>query len=112
MPTLLRELVKRIVDGAPDCRVVEELPDADLFTPELRATEADFVIVGADEAPEHAIGQLLAVRCELKVLGLSSDGRRALLHELRPHKVPLGELSPGTLLEVMRGGGTSTGEGA
>jgi hypothetical protein len=105
MPTMLRQLLVRIVAQVPDVDIVAELPDDDLRSPRVAETTADVVVVDSDQAPPEDVAALLLARCRTKVLGLSSDGRRAFLHELRPHRVPLGELSPAALVEVLRRGG-------
>jgi hypothetical protein len=35
-------------------------------------------------------------------MGVSADGRSACLYELRPHRVPLGDLSAQGLVEAIR----------
>jgi chemotaxis response regulator CheB len=104
MPTMLRQLLVRIVDQVPDLDIVAELPDDNLRSPRIMETPADVVVVDSDQAPMDAVVALLRSQCQTRILGLSSDGSRAFLHELRPHRVPLGELSPAALLEVIRKG--------
>jgi hypothetical protein len=106
MPAMLRQLLVRIVAQVPDIEIVAEWPDDDLRSPRALETLADFVVVDSDRAPMEDVAALLLARCRSKVLGLSSDGRRAFLHELRPHRVPLGELSPAALVDVIRKGAT------
>jgi hypothetical protein len=104
MPTMLRQLLIRIVAQVPDLDIVAELPDDDLRSPRITEIPADVVVVDSDQAPMDAVEALLRTHCQTRILGLSSDGRRAFLHELRPHRVPLGELSPAALIEVIRNG--------
>jgi chemotaxis response regulator CheB len=106
MPAMLRELLVRIVAQAPDIEIVADLPDDDLRSPSALQRQADVVVVDSDRAPVEDVAALLLERCRTKVLGLSSDGRRAFLHELRPHRVPLGELSPAAFVDVIRKGAT------
>jgi hypothetical protein len=63
---------------------------------------ADFVIVGFDANVDEAIGSLLAADRGVRALELRADGRDGVLSELRPHRVPLGEISPETLLHTIR----------
>lgn len=104
MPTMLRQLLVRIVEQVPDIDIIAELPGHDLRSPEVLESTPDFVVVDSDQAPMEDVAALLLARCRTKVLGLSSDGRRAFLHELRPHRVSLGELSPTALIDVIRRG--------
>lgn len=100
---MLGEIVRGIVEPEPGCRVVGEFPGTDLFTDRLLAADADVLIVGTDEVREDKVAEMLESRCRLRILGLSSDGSRALLHELRPYRIPLGELSAARLLSIVRG---------
>ena len=68
----------------------------------LEEHDADFVITGADVLRPDDVDALLEARPRMKVLAVVGDGRDAFLYELRPQKVPLGEVSPHTLLEAIR----------
>lgn len=100
---MLTEVVRGIVEPEPGCQVVGEFPGRDLRSTRLLAAGADILIVGSDEVREDDVAQIVKDCCRLRILGLSSDGSRALLHELRPRRIPLGELSPARLLSVVRG---------
>ena len=50
---------------------------------------------------------LLYERPRLKILTISADGRYGFLHKLMPEVMPLGEVSPGVLVEAIRS--TSSG---
>ena len=103
MPTMLRQIVRRIAEDAPELDVVAELPDADLESPEVLDAEPDVVITGADPASEDAVTKLLRRRRAIRVLGISADARHVTLYELRPQRIPLGELAPATLVTAIRG---------
>jgi len=93
LPQMLSEIVKDILNHAADVAVVEP----------GRPDDVDVVIVAArsDELP--ATGQVMLLRRPtVKVLTISGDGRRAYLHELLPHRTPLGEVSAETLLAAVR----------
>ncbi|MEA2588616.1 MAG: hypothetical protein QOH66_1543 [Actinomycetota bacterium] len=100
---MLTEIVRGIVEPEPECQVVGEFPGTDLHANSLLTADADVLIVGSDEVREDDVAQIIKDCCRLRILGLSSDGSRALLHELRPQRIPLGELSPARLLSVVRG---------
>jgi hypothetical protein len=38
----------------------------------------------------------------VRALEVGSDGRESVLYELRPHRVSLGEISPGALVRTIR----------
>jgi chemotaxis response regulator CheB len=101
---LLRAVVQDIVANQTDMAVVAA---ADRFE-NLRAgdgTRGDVFLVAIDsEPPAELYEQVLATPGPRRVIGISSDGRRTSLFELRPTVSPLGELSASELLEVIRGG--------
>jgi DNA-binding NarL/FixJ family response regulator len=92
----------------------------------ILATQADMEVVGAVTVPVEvllAAGQtaahvvllglegrelpgiashLLDEYPSIKVLAVAADGRRALLYELQPRLVAIGEASPATLVEAIR----------
>jgi hypothetical protein len=102
MPTMLRELVHGLIAVPADFGIdVEELPDATLSSPALRDRDIDLVILDTDSTSDHAVAAFLADHCRVKVLGVSADGRRGLLHEMRPQRVLVGELSREVLVDVV-----------
>jgi len=101
---MLRQIVRRIAEDAPELDVVAELPDAGLDSPEVLSAGPDVVITGADRASEDAVMSLLRRRRGVRVFGISADGRHVTLYELRPQRIPLGELAPATLVTAVRGG--------
>lgn len=51
-------------------------------------------------APE-AVARLLDDYPGLRILVVEDDGREGSMWELRPHRIPLGELSPGRLIQAV-----------
>lgn len=104
MPTMLRQLVRETVAELPDVELVAELPEWDLHAAARvgSAAAADLYLVAAEQAGADDVAELLYAGRRPKVLAVSSDGRRAFLYELRPHRRPLGELSPAGLIAVIR----------
>jgi len=67
-------------------------------------TDADVVILARDGAAESQnYDALLHGRPRLRVIEILEAGRSGSLHEMQPHHMPLGELSPRHLVEVIRG---------
>jgi chemotaxis response regulator CheB len=102
MSPLLREIVRRTLDREPDLQVVV---DRAVVADALAAVErdrADFVIIGSNADQTVDVRSLLACSRGVRVLELRSDGKKGVLHELRPHRVALGELSPDALLRTIR----------
>jgi hypothetical protein len=99
MSQMLREIMKALVAGEPDLELVAELPDAAALADAVSRCGPD-VVVGHSTPGE--IQHLLEQRPTMKIVQVENDGRFSFLYELRPHSVPLGELSNARLLEVLR----------
>jgi DNA-binding NarL/FixJ family response regulator len=103
MPRMLREIVRRSVEADGDFVVVGELDDMATVVEAAEHTDAQFVLADLGVTEPAGVERLLEVLPQVKVLGIARDGRQGFLYELRPQRIPLGELSPETLLDVMRG---------
>ena len=103
MPPLLREIVRDAVAREPDFELVAEHEDAPDVRDTLEHDGADFVIVGSDAAAAACVSSLVAAQRGMRALELRADGRESVLYELRPHRVPLGEISAETLVRSIRG---------
>ena len=103
MPRILREVITTIVADQPDMEIVGEVPE-DADPAEVDALGASFITVGLDRsgALPPTAGRLLADRTAVPMLGLSAEGRIGYLYELRPHRQPIGEVSPEVLLSTIR----------
>jgi DNA-binding NarL/FixJ family response regulator len=103
MPRLLRELIESAVGDAPDMSVVGRLAHDEPAAPSLERTNADvFILTVPDDQSTVELAPLLYRHSCLKLLAIGVDGRSASLYELRPHRVPLGELSPHGLVQAIR----------
>ncbi|GJG89711.1 hypothetical protein tb265_48920 [Gemmatimonadetes bacterium T265] len=102
-----QEIVERAARAAPDVELVgPALPGAPAgaLASAVARTRADVAIVAlSDAAAVAAYGGLLYAHPRLRLLAVTDGGRGAVLYELRPHAVPLGELSAGGLLDAVRG---------
>jgi DNA-binding NarL/FixJ family response regulator len=103
MPRMLREIVSGTISAQPDMQVVAEDMDYEGMLSAAERNRASVVIVGSDGADVEDMCERLAVqRPDLGVLALSADGRHTTVHELRPFRTHLGELSPQQLVEAIR----------
>ena len=100
MPPLLGGIVRDAIAREPDLDVVAEREAARLREV-VEQDEPDFVIVGTDDA-SAAVRSVVEGRRGVRALEVHSDGRESVLYELRPHRVPLGEISPATLVQTIR----------
>ena len=110
MSPLLREIVRETIAREPDLDVVAEHDAGVDVRAAVEREEADFVIVGSDAVAAAAVSTLVAADRGVRALELRSDGRDSVLYELRPHRVPLGEISPEALLHTIRAAPTWMGE--
>lgn len=109
MPQMLRDIISGTLSSEADMDVVGELHGGvDLLTAASQM-QAEVVVVGlADsELPGDCL-RLFDLQRHIHVLGVSGDGRRAFLYDLRPQRTPLGELSPQELVDVVRAAARST----
>jgi DNA-binding NarL/FixJ family response regulator len=101
MPPLLRDIVRNVLSGEPDIEIVAEHDIAVDVRDAVEQGDADLVIVGSDES-SSALREAVAGDRGVRALEVRSDGKESVLYELRPHRVPLGEISPETLLRTIR----------
>ena len=98
---VLGEIIRNVVTDAPGVDVVAEM-SADRLD---RATGADDVdVVLCNNADEQRVRQLLTDSAGgvPPVLTAVDDGRSAVLWRVVPDRVPLGVLSPGSLVDWIR----------
>ena len=99
---MLRDIVARLLTAEENLEVVGEGDPRDLSAA-LAAFGVDVVVLGCVDPEEPEISQrLLRAHPFLKVLAVAMECRQAVLHELRPHRTILGELTPENLLAAIR----------
>jgi DNA-binding NarL/FixJ family response regulator len=100
---MLREIVSETISAQPDMHVVAEHLEHEGMLSAATRNRARVVIVGSDGAEVEDLCKRVALqRPDVVVLAVSGDGRQTVVHELRPHRVPLGELSPRQLVKAIR----------
>ena len=103
MPRMMRDVFKQVVEDQSDMEVVGDLTDPVELLLAAGQRQADVVVLGLNDADFPGIcSHLLSEYPHLKLLGVTADGRRAFLYELRPQKVAIGEVSPEGLLAAIR----------
>ena len=100
---MLRQLVRQVAVSGPGVAVVAELPGPLRDPAAVIAANPDVVILGVDDASEQAVTDLLFTSRAVRVLGISPDAANTTLYELRPQRIPLGELGADALRAVIRG---------
>lgn len=110
MPPLLLEMLRDAIAPQGDMEIVGTAADEPNLGALLENTEADVVVVKRDGAlKRNAVNELLYQRPRLRVFEIVDRGRRGLLHEMRPRRVALGEVSPQRLIDAIRGTGEQPG---
>lgn len=103
LPRMLSQIMGAFLESANDIEQVgmaESQADLLELTRRLRP---DVVIMGLDSADMASMRwSLFTGDPQLRVLGVVGEGRQTFVYELRPHRTPLGELSPEELLTAVR----------
>ncbi len=102
MPLMLRDIVNEVLASEPDLEVVGEFPDATELTAAVEQTDAAVVVAGEAAADLPSIRALLAARPRVSVLAIARNAREGVVYRLTPTRVPIGDVSPETLLQAVR----------
>lgn len=100
---MLGDIITQTVSHEPDMQLVGEPTERTDLLSAARVTQADVVVVGISDRELPAECEALFTSSPgIRVLGITGDGRRAFLWELRPQRTPLGEVSPQGLVQAIR----------
>ena len=105
---ILHDIIEGILDAQPDIHVAGDLRETDDVARSIDATGADFMIWGVDAEVGRFYPDVIDRYPHVKVLAVQNQHHDALLWqmrpvcEMRPTRVPLGELSPDRLLAALR----------
>jgi DNA-binding NarL/FixJ family response regulator len=102
LPRMLREIVAEALATAPGLTQVGEAAPQPNLAAAIRRHRAAFVVAGMGALSTEEVAAALDEFPRLRVLVLTQGGRTADLHELRPHRERLGEVSPERLVAVIR----------
>lgn len=103
LPGLLHDIVDAVLESAGDIRLIGQAANHGELLALARQLSPDVVIMGLDESGPPGAGWDLYINNPLlRVLGIVGEGRQTFVYELRPHRTPLGELSPETLVAAVR----------
>ena len=103
LPRMLADIVRRVLGEAPDLEVIDLSATSEDLMDSLEYHDPDVLVTGL--RPKESVEQfasLLRAHPALRIFALEGDGRRAVLYELQPHTVPLGDVSPEGLIEAIR----------
>jgi chemotaxis response regulator CheB len=108
MPTILLNIITDTIAPHPDLDIVGKRGRSGRLLDAAEQTHADVIIVtrqGSGSGEDY--DEILHRHARLKVIEIFDDGRRGLLHELQSHRIPLGEMSPPRLVDVIRDAASS-----
>jgi len=95
MSPLLRDIVKRSVSHYATLEIVDELTAREPVEDRLCYIEPELILIGLHPDDRDDIGQrLLTVVPTAKVIVFSSDISHAYLHQMRPYRVAMLDISP------------------
>lgn len=104
MPSMLLNIITDTIAPQSDMDIVGSGTVEPSLLETAEKTDADVVILARGGAAESQnYDELLHGRPRLKVIEILEAGRSGSLHEMQPHHMPLGELSPRHLVDVIRG---------
>lgn len=99
---MLIDIVKDIIASHEDIEVAGEIANGGAVLPAAVSVQAEIIILGKTAGGDgDDYDEILYSRPQLKILAITADGRRGFLHEMAPHVVPLGELSPASLIDAI-----------
>lgn len=102
---IVRDIILRILPRSVDLEVVADFETQSPPKGILKDLDPDVIIIGllAGEIDSSA-SLLLSVVPRAKVIALSSEGRNAFIHEMRPHRSVIKDISPHALVSAISGG--------
>ena len=102
IPPLLSDIIAEVVCQYAGFRLVGRIDDIATLAEQLPGLAPDIVIIGSNTGEADGLGPIvLELVPAAKVLVISDDGRRAILHQMRPHRIVLCDFSPATLLAAL-----------
>lgn len=101
LPPMLGDVVRTVVARDPALLLVGDRcePDRD----SVARCRPDVVVTSVGEGEESEVIDMLASTPKLRVLGVVTGTGQAALYEMRPHRMPLGELGLDSLAAVLAG---------
>jgi hypothetical protein len=99
---MLFEIITAVTASEPDVEIIAVPDTGGNMLDAARSADADLIIVRQEDADGRAPQALMLGRPTAKVLEIIDFDREGVLHELRPIRIPLGELSAAALLSLIR----------
>ena len=100
---MLSDIITEHVNREHDLEVVGVVSRLWDLSRDISASDVDVLIVALPDEDAGACEVLLWSHPRLRMLTVTREGRESYLHELRPSKRRLGELSPEGVVAAVRG---------
>jgi hypothetical protein len=102
MPRMLRDIVQAILATEPDIQLRASGTRPGEGDDSEALHDVDVAIVAADEMASVDYETLLYAHPRLRLVAIVGDGRSAVVYELHPTRVELGEFSREVLIDAIR----------
>jgi DNA-binding NarL/FixJ family response regulator len=103
MPRMLIEMITQIIAKEPEFVIVGAISECSDLTAAVRRSQADLLIVGQRSFAEATdIPAVLSSSYPTKILTITESGQCGALHELRPHRETLVDISAASLVAAIR----------
>jgi hypothetical protein len=103
---MLSDIVQRVLAESPDLDVITWPNGLERLMDIPAEHHPDVVVTGLGPAQGiEPFVSLLHAQPSLRILALEGNGRGAVMYELQPHAVPLGDVSPDGLIDAIRSAG-------
>lgn len=103
---MLRGIVTDVVEGQSDMEIVGNFAERAQLFQALATPGIDVAIIGVQQSDDLPLAQrIFDVSPLVRLLLVTITGRSAVMYQLRPHRVRLGEASPQGLIAAIRGHG-------
>jgi hypothetical protein len=90
LTSMLSDVVQAVVSIHPGLTLVGESPVIDFWL--AAASMPDVVVAAQDDVSDADLAAFLGEHCRAWVLALAVDSGRATLYEMRPCRMPLGDV--------------------
>jgi hypothetical protein len=105
MSNMLTSIVTAALEQSPGIIIAGSAGERDDLAVQIRLMQADALLIQVPEPSDAPrFHPLLLGFPRLKVVAITSDGKRGFLHELRPRSTGIRELSTETLEAALRPG--------
>ena len=102
LPPFIIDIVTTLLTDKAALNIVARLDDRAEVQERLRALHPDLILMGLRNGENDNIARaLLACLPSTTIIALSGDGRNAFLHEMRPHRRALRNISPRLLIRTV-----------